>query len=187
MKLYIDDSGAVICDADEINESFWSRVRFKYFYFTDKGIRRAKVEAANYIFSDYHEAGRDYFTLKAIVDEAERYGVDVAPGIKSRLSELEKLWRNMYEDEQKRLDEQKKKARWEVLRSIGCGTCVIACPTGAIDKSSFECEKAKCISCLRCIKVCPMNCRYVPEELLAKLKAHLAPLCASRKDNEFFI
>ena len=123
MKLYIDDSGDVICDAGEINESFWSRVRFKYFYFTDKGIRRAKVEAANYIFSDYHEAGRNYFTLKAIVDEAERYGVDVAPGIKSRLSELEKLWRNMYEDEQKRLDEQKKKERWEVLRSIGCGTC----------------------------------------------------------------
>lgn len=72
-------------------------------------------------------------------------------------------------------------------KCISCGTCVVACPTHAIDEFSFECEETKCISCLRCIKVCPMNCRYVPMEILNKLKEHLTPLCASRKNNEFFI
>ena len=41
-----------------------------------------------------------------------------------------------------------------------CSECAIKCPVGAIDKDNpVETDTAKCISCGRCIYVCPRNAR----------------------------
>lgn len=45
-------------------------------------------------------------------------------------------------------------------RCNSCGTCVIQCPTGAIDSTDpKKTDAAKCITCCRCINVCPQNAR----------------------------
>lgn len=69
-----------------------------------------------------------------------------------------------------------------------CGTCFRECPAGAISKDNFHITDAeKCISCSRCITVCPDNARY-----FGGLKYRLiAPIfrkkCAERREPEWFI
>lgn len=42
----------------------------------------------------------------------------------------------------------------------GCGICAEMCPVGAIDKADIKkCDTALCISCARCIYVCPRKAR----------------------------
>lgn len=49
------------------------------------------------------------------------------------------------------------------LRCIRCGLCADNCPAGAIPKAAPQkVDKHKCISCLRCIQICPQSARGVP-------------------------
>lgn len=59
------------------------------------------------------------------------------------------------------------------LRCIRCGLCADNCPAGAIPKAAPQkVDKHKCISCLRCIQICPQSARGVPLPLPAGRGRH---------------
>lgn len=70
---------------------------------------------------------------------------------------------------------------------IECGLCAAKCPTGAIpaDTPSIT-HKDKCISCMRCINICPNQARRLRgyERFLAKMA--IASKCKERKMPEYF-
>ena len=70
----------------------------------------------------------------------------------------------------------------------GCGTCAQECPTGAIDGGDpRKPDPAKCISCMRCVSVCPFEVRHVPKALLLAASASLRLVCSTRKEPKFYI
>ena len=45
---------------------------------------------------------------------------------------------------------------------VKCGVCAVKCPVGAIDpKDPKRVDKQHCISCMRCVAVCPHDARRV--------------------------
>ena len=70
----------------------------------------------------------------------------------------------------------------------GCGTCAALCPTGAISpQDPTQVDGDLCISCMRCIAVCPEHARHAPAEKVAATEQKLAKLCADRKSNALFL
>lgn len=70
----------------------------------------------------------------------------------------------------------------------GCGTCAQECPTGAIDPGDpMKPDAKKCITCMRCVSVCPFEVRHVPKAMLLAASATLAAKCAKRKEPKFYI
>ena len=71
---------------------------------------------------------------------------------------------------------------------VHCGLCASKCPTGAIPaQEPSETDAAKCISCMRCIAVCPRKARSVNPVLLAAAGMKLKKACSGRKGNELFL
>ena len=69
----------------------------------------------------------------------------------------------------------------------GCGFCAKECPVGAIDaKAPEKTDAGKCISCMRCISICPQNARRIRKELLDEVSKKMEKAFAVRKNNEFF-
>lgn len=69
-----------------------------------------------------------------------------------------------------------------------CGLCSGRCPVNAIDKSNpAEVDKNKCISCMRCVSVCPHNARKVNSLLLAIIDMMLKKRCSDRKECELYL
>lgn len=69
-----------------------------------------------------------------------------------------------------------------------CGMCVAQCPVGAIpaeDPSTTNNEL--CITCMRCIQICPNNARSINQQIVAAFTEKLAPICSVRKNNELFL
>ena len=72
------------------------------------------------------------------------------------------------------------------LRCIRCGLCADNCPAGAIPKAAPQkVDKHKCISCLRCIQICPQSARGVPLRLAAA--ATVKKYCTGRKEPKFYL
>lgn len=70
----------------------------------------------------------------------------------------------------------------------GCGTCAVSCPTGAVSvQNPAQVDVNLCISCMRCVAVCPEHARHAPAEKVAATEQKLAKLCAERKPNALFL
>ncbi len=69
-----------------------------------------------------------------------------------------------------------------------CGLCASKCPAEAIDPANPKhTDSQKCISCMRCVCICPHQARFLNAKRIQSLGAKLKKLCSDRKENELFI
>lgn len=70
----------------------------------------------------------------------------------------------------------------------GCGICAKECPAGAISVDNpRETDKEKCISCMRCISVCPKQARGLDAEFMKMMAEKMAPVLSGHKENHLFL
>lgn len=68
-----------------------------------------------------------------------------------------------------------------------CGLCARNCPVGAIDSANLRnTDKEKCITCMRCVHVCPKHARRLPFLLSFIAGRKLKNLCKERREIEVF-
>lgn len=69
-----------------------------------------------------------------------------------------------------------------------CGVCSEKCPVQAIDpENPKKVDEKACISCMRCISVCPHFARKVNPVMLSVVGLALKKVCSERKDCELFL
>ena len=76
-----------------------------------------------------------------------------------------------------------------LFRSNGCGTCIQSCITNAIQLKDGRAvtKQQDCISCMRCIQVCPNHARMLDENLYETVKGKMIQNCSDYKEYELFI
>lgn len=69
-----------------------------------------------------------------------------------------------------------------------CGLCAEKCPVQAIDpRDPRHTDKDKCISCMRCVSICPQSARKVSPVMLAAVDVALKKVCSQRKEGELYL
>lgn len=69
-----------------------------------------------------------------------------------------------------------------------CGVCAAECPVQAIRKDDpTKVDEKACISCMRCVSVCPQGARKVNPLLLSAAGLMLKKVCSERKECELLL
>lgn len=69
-----------------------------------------------------------------------------------------------------------------------CGLCAKQCPVQAIDpKAPKTTDGKKCISCMRCVSICPQRARKVNGAMVSVAALAIKKACSLRKENELFL
>lgn len=69
-----------------------------------------------------------------------------------------------------------------------CGLCAKSCPVGAIPKDNpRNTDKNLCISCMRCVEICPYHARKVSKLMVKIASTTMKKVCSVRKENELFL
>ena len=69
-----------------------------------------------------------------------------------------------------------------------CGVCVMQCPVQAIPLSNpRETDEAKCISCMRCVSVCPNKARKLNPVVLFATSKKMEKALSGRKENKLYV
>ncbi|MEG0365278.1 MAG: 4Fe-4S binding protein [Coprobacillus sp.] len=69
-----------------------------------------------------------------------------------------------------------------------CGICADKCPVEAIDKDNpNKTDNKKCISCMRCITICPQKSRKCNSVILLTASKKMVKVCSGTKPNQLFI
>lgn len=73
-------------------------------------------------------------------------------------------------------------------KCTGCGLCAKKCPSGAIPLDNPRLtDKDKCISCLRCVRICSNDARSINKLLLVAAGLAMKSECSEHKNNEFYL
>ena len=68
-----------------------------------------------------------------------------------------------------------------------CGLCAEKCPVQAIPRENpRETDGKKCISCMRCVSICPQGARKVNAAMVAMAAMAIKKACEERKNCELF-
>lgn len=69
-----------------------------------------------------------------------------------------------------------------------CGLCAKRCPVRAISRKNPEkTDTDKCISCMRCVSICPQHSRKVNKMMVFAASVKLKKACSGHKNNELFL